>query len=104
MIHFGSVFEAFWTVICSFSVLHASKKHMLSRMKVRTSSKTIFSTGLPKKFENQCKSRTVRFTRVLQCYFYSGHIHKAHKSTKSRFLVNNNVFQGVGVFSSCFMV
>ena len=98
MINFGSVFEAFWIMICSFFVLHASKKHTLSRMKVRTSSKTIFSTGLPKKNENQCKSRAVRFTRVLQCYFYSGHIHKAHKSTKSRFLVKKMFFRVPGCF------
>ena len=104
MMHVGSVFETLWTIICSFSCLHASKKHTLSRMKVRTSSKTIFSARLPNKLKINANREQCDPLVFLQCYFYSGHIHKAHKSTKSRLLVQNAVFQSAGVFSACFIV
>ena len=50
------------------------------------------SIGFTKKFENQSKSRVVRFARVLQCYFYSSGLQKARKGTKQRIIVNNSVF------------
>ena len=84
--------ETFWIIICILFVNSVIKQPTFSRMEVLTSPKNICSTWFTKKFENQCKSRRVRFTRVLQCYFYSGDIHKAHKGTKSRFLIKNSVF------------
>ena len=86
-INVGYVFEACLIIICTFFVNSVIKQHTFSRMKVLTSPKIIFSTGFTKKFENQCKSRRVRFTSVLQCYLIQTIFTKHIKLQTSRFLV-----------------
>jgi len=82
----------FWIIVCTFSVKHATKKHTLPRMKVLNSQHTDFSNRFAKKFENQCKSRRVRFTHVLQCFFIQTIFAKHIKLQTSRFLVKHSVF------------